>query len=218
MTTEWYKVPGSFLKGEAVSALRPTGGIVAAALLLAATATISPQPTSAAGASAAAQAAKPAGTESRSAPLVSELTQLLTAQHLDSIASNDGAPDGYVGALFIPGSQLLVIQAKYSGKDRMSFLLLNKMYKDAYLDLNSASDAASRVLISDLGANGLRFKNEKDQPFDMVRIGSKDMEFDGKWGGKENPSKDEYAKTFEKTDQQYSEMLQVLITALKKSS
>jgi hypothetical protein len=198
-----------------VSALRPTGGIVAAALLLAATATISAQR---AAAPSASPAGKPGGTESHSAALASELTQLLTSQHLDSIASADGAPDAYVGALYIPGSQLLVVRAKYSGKDRMDFLLLNKMYKDAYLDLNSASDAASRVLVSDLGANGLQFKNEKDQPFDMVRIAGKDMEFDGKWGGKDNPSKDEYAKSYEKTDQQYSEMLQVLISALKKSS
>lgn len=156
--------------------------------------------------------------ESHSAPLVGELTKLLTSQHLESIASPDTMPDAYVGALYIPGSQLLVIRAKYTGKDRMEFYLLNKMYKEAYLDLNSASEASTRMLISDLGANGLQFKNEKDQPFDMVSHAGKDMSFDGKWGGKENPSKEDYAKAFESTDEQYTQMLQVLISALKKNS
>jgi hypothetical protein len=74
------------------------------------------------------------------------------------------------------------------------------------------------VLITDLGAHGLQFKREKDQPFDIVDLGGKSMSFDGKWGGKENPSKDEYAKTYESTDEQYAQMLQALIAALKKPS
>jgi hypothetical protein len=207
---EWYKVPGSKEKGEAVSALRPTGGIVAALLLLTASASISAQR-----GGASAQGGKPgSAVESRSAALASELTKLLSSQNLDSIASPDA--ETYVGALLAPG-QLFVVRAKMS-KDRMSYLLINKMYKDAYLDLNSASEAASRVLVMDLGADGLQFKNAKDQPFDMVSVAGRQMSFDGKWGGKENPSKDEYAKTFESSDEQYTQMLQVLISAMKKSS
>jgi hypothetical protein len=199
-----------------VSALRPTGGIVAALLLLASTATISAQRGNTPSSS---QGAKPGAAESHSAPLASELTQLLTSQHLESIASADTSPDAYIGALYIPGIQLIVVRAKYTGKDRMTYYLLNKMYKEAYLDLNSASEPATRMLISDLGANGLQFKNDKDQPFDMVSIAGKDMAFDGKWGGgKTNPSKDDYAKSFQSTDEQYTAMLQVLISALKKSS
>jgi hypothetical protein len=157
-------------------------------------------------------------TESRSAGLAAELTQLLTEKKLDSIATPDPAGDQYVGALYIPGAQLLVIRAKYPSKDRMSYLLYNKMYRDAYVDLNSASDPTTRVFITDLGANGLQFKREKDQPFDMVDLGGKAMAFDGKWGGKEAPSRDEYARTYQTSDEQYSLMLQALIEALKKSS
>jgi hypothetical protein len=177
---------------------------------MATTATITAQRSSGAASS------KPAGAiESRSAALASELTKLLTSQNLESIASPDA--DVYVGALLAPG-QLYVVRAKYPGKDRMSYLLLNKMYKEAYLDLNSASEVATRLLVVDLGADGLQFKNAKDQPFDMVTIGGKQMAFDGKWGGKENPSKDDYAKTYESSDEQYTQMLQVLVSALKKSS
>ena len=208
---EWYKVRGSKEKGEAVSALRPTGGIVAALLLLTASASIYAQR------SASAQGGKPASAvESRSAALASELTKLLSSQKLDSIATPDA--DAYVGALYIPGSQLLVVRAKVAVKDRMLWLLDNKMYKDAYLDLNSASEPSSRMLVSDLGADGLQFKAAKDQPFDMVNLAGRSLSFDGKWGGKELPSRDEYGKSYETSDEQYSQMLQVLISAMKKSS
>jgi hypothetical protein len=190
-----------------VSALQRISGTVAALSLLVVPATLIAQ-----------RAGTPTQSqESRSAALVGELTKLLSAQNLDSIATAE-AESSYVGALYIPGSQLLVVRAKYPGKDRMAYLLYNKMYKDAYADLNSASDPATRILISDLGANGLHFKQEKDQPFDMVQVGGKSVAYDGKWGGKDRLSKDEYAKSYESSDEQYTQMLEALIAALKKSS
>ena len=100
----------------------------------------------------------------------------------------------------------------------MSYLIEQKSYREAYQDLNSASERGSRILISDLGPSGLHFKREKDQPFDIVDIGGKSLSFDGKWGGQAGVSREDYAKTFDSTDEQYSQMLQVLIEALKKSS
>jgi len=198
-----------------VSALQRISGTVAALSLLVLPASLSAQ-------RGGAPPAAPAKTaqavpESRSAALASELTKLLSAQNLESIATAE-AEMQYVGALYIPGSQLLVVRAKVPIKDRMSYLLYNKMYKEAYADLNSASDAGTRVLIADLGANGLQFRQAKDQPFDMVQIAGKSVAYDGKWGGKDNPSKDEYAKSYESSDTQYVQMLEVLIAALKKSS
>ena len=142
---------------------------------------------------------------------------MLDAMKLNSIATKD-ADLHYVGALYVPGIQLLVVRAKYSATDRMNYLLSMKEYRDAYVDLNSASERESRMLISDLGANGLQFRREKDQPFDMVDIGGKSLSFDGRWGGKDNVSRDEYTKTYESTDEQYAQMLQALIEVLKKSS
>ena len=197
-----------------MSALQRISGTVAALSLLVVPATLTAQR---AGTTATTQAKSAQSLDSKSAVLVTELTKLLTAQNLDSIATVE-AESSYVGALYIPGSQLLVVRAKYPGKDRMSYLLYNKMYKDAYADLNSASDPTTRILISDLGANGLHFKQEKDQPFDMVQIGGKSVAYDGKWGGKDRLSKDEYAKSYESSDEQYTQMLEVLIAALKKSS
>jgi hypothetical protein len=154
--------------------------------------------------------------ESRSAPFATELAQLLAAQNMSNVAAKSA--DNYVGAFLQPGIQLLVVSAKLSDGERFNYLLAQKDYKEAYRDLNSASMISTRMLISDLGANGLRFRREKDQPFDMVDIGGKSMLFNGEWGGREKPSRDEYEKTFTATDEQYSQMLQALIAAIKKPS
>ena len=198
-----------------MSALHLISGTVAALSLLAVPATMTAQ--RAGGSPSTNQSKSSQALESKSAALATELTKLLTSQNLDSIATAE-AEMRYVGALYIPGTQHLVVRAKVPVKDRMSYLLYNKMYKDAYADLNSASDPATRVLVSDLGANGLQFKREKDQPFDMVQTGGNSVAYDGKWGGKGNLSKDEYAKSYETSDQQYTQMLETLIAALKKSS
>lgn len=162
------------------------------------------------------QARQGAEHESKSADLAGEFKQMLDTMKLNSFAAKHA--DGYVGVLYMPGIQLLVVSGKFTSGDRMNYLIEQKSYREAYGDLNSASERASRILISDLGPSGLHFKREKDQPFDIVDIGGKSLSFDGKWGGKENPSREEYAKTFDTTDEQYSQMLQVLIEALKKSS
>ena len=55
--------------------------------------------------------------------LATELAKLLDSRKLDSIATRGAAPDEYIGALYFPGSQLLVVGAKYSSPERMQQLL-----------------------------------------------------------------------------------------------
>ena len=150
------------------------------------------------------------------AALAAELTQLLDAQKLDSIAAQQNA-DHYVGALYFPGSQLLVIRGRYSSAARMKDLLSKKEYREVYLDLSSASEQQSRVFVMDLGADGLRFRRENDQPFDTADVAGQSHTFDGDWG-RAKISEEAYRKTFAATDAQYAEMLQALVAALKKSS
>jgi len=83
--------------------------------------------------------------------------------------------------------------------------------------LNSASDLKTKIFISDLGANGLRFKKENNQPFDSVDLPGKTIAFDGEWD-KAKISEADYTKTYQSTDEQYVQMLQALIGALKKPS
>jgi hypothetical protein len=155
--------------------------------------------------------------ESKSAVVATELTRLLDAMKLDSIAARQESTDQYVGALYIAGSQLLVVSAKYSMPLRMDYLLGQKAYHDVYADLNSASEQQSKVFVMDLGANGLRFKRENNQPFDAADVSGKSVVFDGNWG-KAKITEAEYRKAFEATDAQYAQMLQDLVAALKKPS
>ena len=59
------------------------------------------------------------------------------------------------------------------------------------MDLSGASDLKTRAFIMDLGANGLRFKREDNQPFDTADLGGKSYQFDGEWG-RAKMSEDEY--------------------------
>ena len=154
--------------------------------------------------------------DSQSAALAGELAKLLDAKKLDSVAAHQ-ADDTYVGALYFPGSQLLVVGSKYSTPARMTYLLGQKAYRDIYQDLSSASEQQSKIFVMDLGADGLRFKRENDQPFDTADVGGKSVSFDGDWG-RARISEAEYRKTFQTTDEQYARMLQALIAALKKTS
>jgi hypothetical protein len=68
----------------------------------------------------------------------------------------------------------------------------------------------------DLGANGLRFKQEKNE-LDTADFSGKSVVFDGDWD-KAKISEAEYRKAFEAADTQYTQMLQALVAALKKPS
>ncbi|HEX2462392.1 MAG TPA: hypothetical protein VHJ58_19770, partial [Vicinamibacterales bacterium] len=56
--------------------------------------------------------------ESRSAQLATELVKLLDLMKLDSAAAKLDK-DEYVGALYFPGTQLLVVKARYIVPERM---------------------------------------------------------------------------------------------------
>jgi hypothetical protein len=155
--------------------------------------------------------------ESKSAQLATELAKLLDSRKLDSIATQGASPDEYIGCLYFPGSQLLVVGAKYSSPERMKQLLEAKNYRDVYIDLNSASIPQTKVFVSDLGVNGLRFDREGNQPWDTVDIGGKSYSFDGDWG-KAKISRDEYTKAYQTTDDRYTKMLEALVAELKKPS
>jgi hypothetical protein len=149
---------------------------------------------------------------SKSTALATELTQMLQEQKLDSVAARESA-DQFVSALYFPG-QLLVVGGRYSAPDRLTYLILQKSYKDAYADLSSAAEQSSKVFVMDLGANGLKFKRENNN-MDTADVGGKSIAFDGEWK-KAKISETDYLKTFETTDERYAQMLQVLLAQLKK--
>jgi hypothetical protein len=154
--------------------------------------------------------------DSRSATSVTELIKMLDTMKLDSFAVKGTAPNEYVGALYFPGTQLLVVSAKFDTPYRADSLLQMKNYKDLYIELNSASVPNSKVFVADLSANGLRPKKDGSL-YDTADIAGKSYNFDGDWK-KAKITEGDYTKAFSTTDEQYTQMIQALLAGLKKSS
>ena len=152
--------------------------------------------------------------DSKSAAVAGELTRLLDEMKLDAVAARQGT-DQFVAALYFQGSQLLVVGGKYSAPDRLTYLIGQKQYRDVYADLSSASEKTTKVFVMDLGANGLKFKRENNEPFDTVDSAGGSVAFNGDRG---KLSEDDYKKVFTTSDEQYTSMLQTLLVALKKPS
>jgi hypothetical protein len=156
--------------------------------------------------------------ESKSAGLAKQLAQLMDAKKLDSIAGADSQDLGtYVAALYYPGTELLVVSAKYAAPPLLNEKIGNKNYRDVYIDLNSASVAGSKVLVMDLNADGLVAKPGDNQPADNCEIGGKAVTFDGEWK-KAKMSENDYTKAFSKADEAYTRALEILISQLKSST
>jgi len=154
--------------------------------------------------------------DSKSATSVTELVKLLDSMKLESFAVKGASPNEYVGALYFPGSQLLVVSAKFETPWRADSLLEMKNFRDLYIELNSASQPQTKVFVSDLSANGLLPKKNGNL-YDTADIAGKTYNFDGDWK-KAKITEDDYTKAYSTTEQQYQQMIQALLAGLKKSS
>jgi hypothetical protein len=153
---------------------------------------------------------------SRSGPLAKQLVAALEAAKLDSIAAKDPTgPDVYAGALYIPGFQLLVVAGSYSAPLLLDARITKKEYRDTYMDLTGASAPATRVMIEDLGADGLKARREDNAPFDVFSTGGKSTQFDNEWR-KQKLSEEDYMKAFSAADDRYAAILTVLIAQASK--
>jgi hypothetical protein len=156
--------------------------------------------------------------ESKSGPLAKQLIAALDAAKLDSIAAQDPtSPDVFFAALYLSGSQLLVVSAKYTAPQYLTARLTNKEYRDAYIDLNSASVPASKVFIQDSLGDGLKAKAGDNQPFDIYEDGGKRTMFDGNWKS-QKLSEQEYMRVFSAADERYAQILTALLVQIRKTS
>ena len=154
--------------------------------------------------------------EPQSAAPAKQLAQLLADRKLDSFAVRmPNSPDEFAATLAFPG-QLIVVWAKFSAPAVLNEKIIKRAYRDAYIDLNSASDPASRHFVTDLGADGMR-NGGKNQPADSHDIGTKSVRFDGSWR-EDKMSEKEYMQALSDADAAYTKVLGVLLEQLKKAS
>lgn len=156
--------------------------------------------------------------DSKSAALAKQLTAALDAAKLDSVAAKDpSAPDTYCAALYFAGSPLLVVAAKYTVPQLLDTRLSKKEFRDAYIDLSSASVPETKVFIQDAGADGIKAKREENQAFDSFEIGGKTTLFDGDFK-RQKMSEQDYLKALTAADERYAAILTALLAQLKKTS
>jgi hypothetical protein len=154
---------------------------------------------------------------SKSAPLAKELTALLDQKKMDAVAARDpSTPDYYVGALYFPGLQLLVVSAKYAVALYITEKIAKKDYREVYIDLNSASVQGTKNFIEDLKADGLLPERSGDEPFDIVEMGGKRTMLDGEYK-KQQLSEKDYQDAFKAADEAYAKYLSLLIAEAKKN-
>jgi GGDEF domain-containing protein len=159
--------------------------------------------------------AESAGQESRTGPLAQELTTLLSSQKRDAVAARLGGEE-FVAALYFPGTQLLVIKAKYAAPALLFEKIVSKNYKDAYLDLATASLPDTKIMIEDMKSDGLHVeRGNKNDPFDIVTSATQAVQFDGEYK-KRKMSEEAYLKAFSEADAAYERMLTALVAELKK--
>jgi hypothetical protein len=170
------------------------------------------------GVAAAASAASAAedGKASKSSVQAAALARQLAQAKLQYIATKDPSDPGrFVAAMHVPGSQLMIVSAKYGAPALLNEKVLLGKFQDAYIDLNSASDAATRVIVEDLRADGFALTKSKDTLRDSFEANGKRVIFDFDWR-KQKLSQAEYFSALEAADAQYARMLELLIAEASK--
>jgi hypothetical protein len=152
---------------------------------------------------------------STSASAAKQLAQALESAKLDSIAAADPAdPSSFAAALYISGSQLLVISAKYAAPPLLTAKIKSKEYRDVYIDLSSASVAGSKVFIIDVNCDGLNSKPNDNAAPDSWEFGKQQVSFDGEWR-KAKMSEQDYMKAYAEADAHYSKIAALLAAQAK---
>jgi hypothetical protein len=150
---------------------------------------------------------------SKSAEAAAALTRQLEHAKLQYIAVRDPNEDGrFIAAVHFPGTNLMVISAKYAAPALINEKLILRKYQEAYVDLNAASERTSRIFVEDMLANGFPMTKKKDQPTDAFEVSGKRIVFDFDWR-KQKLTQDEYFTSLSAADEQYTRMLKLLIEA-----
>jgi hypothetical protein len=161
---------------------------------------------------AVASAGDVAAEESPTAPLARKLTAFMNERGLDSVAAHLGPGDQrFVAALYLPNQMLIVISADYSAPTLLKEKILLERFREAYLDLSGATIPASRLVIQDLGADGLRARADAGQSVDVYTRGDESpFVLDGDWK-RRKLREDDYRAMVTEATSQYERMLKALL-------
>jgi hypothetical protein len=153
--------------------------------------------------------------EGRSAAQVKELTALMTARQLETVAAQDPeAADHFVAALLVPGVQLLLVSARYPSPPELQAQLAQQKYRDVYTALHQPSAQSTRFFLMDAGCDGLH--GSADGVDVLYEKGTTQTLFDGQWK-QQGLSEATYNKRAQEAEASYSRLLALLTASLKAS-
>lgn len=161
----------------------------------------------------------PASTQETSSSAVKAFAAAAGAEMRYVAAKVPDTADEFVGALHIPGVQLVLIWSRYEQPALLSAMLGKGDHQGVYTDLYSASYAIaqSRVVYEDMREDGLARKRDGDAPADTYTTAGKVVRFDGDWK-KQQLSEQDYQTAFSEAEEKYAKALVLLTAELKKSN
>jgi hypothetical protein len=152
--------------------------------------------------------------DAKTSDLAKQLAQLLDSKKLDAIALPDSqVPGNYVAALYIPGTQLLVVSGKFDSPDIGTARIIYRQFRELYMDLMGASVAGSRLFATDVSCDGLVSKPIRDGAPDTWEQANKTQVFEG--AKKAKLSDAQYLKAYSEADAQYAQILALLLEKVK---
>ncbi len=154
--------------------------------------------------------------ESRSAAPAAALVKLMEGKAVDAFAVPDPKEPGrFIAALSFPGTQLLVVSAKFPSPDVIQDLLAKGQYRDVYMELQGPTARDGRFFVQDMQADGLVPRPKRGESFDIVYENDVTATtFDGDWETR-GMSEADYDAKFVAADQRYADMLTALAAGLK---
>jgi len=152
---------------------------------------------------------------SASSALAHSLSEVLTTKKLDAIAARDPAEAGrFVGALIVPGSQLLVVSAVHPSAAALDQRISMRNFRDVYLDLQGTPTPAGKYFVQDSGADGIQ--DNAPSGVDVVyEDGARQIIFSRKLSPLHG---DAYEAALVAADKRYAQMLTILIDAARAAS
>ena len=155
-----------------------------------------------------------------SGPKVKELAALMAAKKLESFSTAETGSK-YVAVLLVPGAQMLLISAAYLRPTDMQYRTFHKQHMEIYRDLMSSQYSTEKFFVEDAQADGLALAPARNVAADAVTKGDARQPFDGEFETRRRNSKkifrDDYYQAFTAADARYAELVDLLLTALKKS-
>ena len=115
-----------------------------------------------------------------------------------------------MAALYIPGSQLLVVSARHPSDAAVAYRIANHEFRDAYLDLQGSPTREGKFFVQDAGADGMTSASRDSGSVDVLyEDGVRQTLLNGDFKAQQLTSA-EYHAQMVAADARYARLLSVL--------